>query len=64
MTEDQKIIHAKAAPARAGQQLGNVAQACKIMVYGRDSFYRFKDRYDEGSEVALQERSWSKVPLF
>jgi ACT domain-containing protein len=25
------------------KQLGNVSQACKMMGYSRDSFYRFKD---------------------
>jgi hypothetical protein len=25
------------------KQLGNVSQACKMMGYSRDSFYRFKE---------------------
>jgi len=61
MTVQEKLIKNKLGLLELASYLGNVSEACRVMGYSRDTFYRLQQAHDEGGMAALMEKN-RRVP--
>ena len=63
MTTEQKLIKSKMGLLDLASYLHNVSEACRVMGYSRDTFYRVRKAYEEGGVEALTEKTRRKPCL-
>ena len=59
----EKVISHKVGLLNLAEELQDISQACKVMGFSRDTFYRYKEAVDEGGVEALLEKSRRKPNL-
>ena len=60
---NQNVIKHKTGLLNLAAELGNISQACRIMGFSRDTFYRYQTARDDGGIEALFEISRKKPNL-
>lgn len=60
MTTEEKLIKNKMGLLELASYLQNVSEACRVMGYSRDTFYRVRKAYEEGGMDALKEKTRRK----
>lgn len=60
---NQNVIKHKTGLLNLAAELGNISNACKIMGFSRDTFYRYQSARDEGGVEALFEINRRKPNL-
>lgn len=58
-----RIIKNKVGLLNLAEELGNISQACKVMGFSRETFYRYKSAAAEGGVEALLDKSRRKPNL-
>jgi transposase InsO family protein len=56
----EKVIKNKVGLLNLAQELGNISQACKVMGYSRETFYRYQEAVATGGVEALMDKSRRK----
>jgi transposase len=62
VARDTEVVRTKLALLRLAEQLGSVAEACRVMGYSRGTFYRLRSRFQADGEAGLHRREREAVP--